>query len=374
MGDTTIKRVDVYRIRVPLAKPYHLSKVYGTLTHSNAVLVRLTLNNGEQGWGEADPGGRNFDGETGDSVMQTLRATTARLPGQCVKQWVDEGWGCADTGAAAAALDVACHDALGRATNKPVYQLLGTLCHRSVDSLWPTSSGSADEDLDIINDYHARGFRTFMLKMGEKPIDEDISRVQNVMTRLPDDTKIMVDANQGWILDEALTFAEQTAGLPLVLIEQPVAAADLEGLKKVKDAAGCPVSVDESVQKPADADAIIAADCADVFSLKISKNGGLANSRFMAEKIRQAGKRVLMNSMIELGIAQAASLHLGCGLDNLVDCGHAYMSTLRMSDDVCDFSDWVIDGTAYLPDRPGLGIEVSIEKVEQYLEDEFHVS
>ena len=80
-----------------------------------------------------------------------------------------------------------------------------------------------------------------------------------------------------------------------------------------------------------------------------------------------------MNSMIELGITQAASLQLGCTLDNLMDCGHAYMSTLRMADDVSDFSDLVVDGRARLPDAPGLGIEVSLDKIHQYQVEYFHV-
>jgi len=81
-----------------------------------------------------------------------------------------------------------------------------------------------------------------------------------------------------------------------------------------------------------------------------------------------------MNSMIELGITQAASLHLGCTLDNLMDCGHAYMSTLRMADDVTNFSDWIVRGQARPGDAPGLGIDVSMSGIERYQVDHFHVS
>lgn len=184
----------------------------------------------------------------------------------------------------------------------------------------------------------------------------------------------MVDANQGWTREEALQFATETALLPLILIEQPVAAADYEGLQQMREVSGCPVSVDESIQKAGDTDAILAAEAADIFSIKISKNGGLANSQTIATSVSNAGKQVLMNSMIELGITQAASLHLGCTLDNLVDCGHAYMSTLRMADDITDFSEWVNQGIASLPDAPGLGVNVSTEKIKQYQIGEFHVS
>src|SRR5210317_375577 len=115
-----IIRVDVWPLRIPLAQPYHLSRLYGTLTHSDAVLVRLTLADGSVGWGEADPGGINFDGETLDSTTQTLRARVPEVLGQSVDDWVETGKGREYQGAAAAAVDVACYDALGRATQTPV--------------------------------------------------------------------------------------------------------------------------------------------------------------------------------------------------------------------------------------------------------------
>ena len=61
------------------------------------------------------------------------------------------------------------------------------------------------------------------------------------------------------------------------------------------------------------------------------------------------------------------------GLPHLMDCGHAYMSTLRMADDITDFSDWVKDGRVAPPDRPGLGLDVSLDKITQYQVGEAHV-
>jgi L-alanine-DL-glutamate epimerase-like enolase superfamily enzyme len=369
-----ISQVDIWPLKVPLANPYHLSKLYGTLTHSDAVIVRLTLANGITGWGEADPGGINFDGETTETVMQTLQDRAPQMLGENVENWVSSAKGCDYQGAAAAAFDVACYDALARTRNIPVWQVLGKQRQNQIPVLWPTSSGSADDDLGIIEQYHARGFNTYMLKMGTKPIYEDISRIKIVSSELPEGVRVMVDANQGWSRDEALEFANETQSLPLILIEQPLAAADYEGLRMVRKISNSPISVDESIQKAGDTAAILEAKAADIFSIKISKNGGLANSQAIATMVGKADKRVLMNSMIELGITQAASLHLGCTLNNLVDCGHAYMSTLRMADDITDFSDWIKQGIAHLPDSPGLGVQVSMEKIQQYQIGEYHVS
>jgi len=86
----------------------------------------------------------------------------------------------------------------------------------------------------------------------------------------------------------------------------------------------------------------------------------------IANAAELAGIKCLMNSMLEFGITQAASLQLGCTLNNLMDCGHAYMSVLRMSDDITDFSRHITDAIVKVPETPGLGVEVNTRKLEQY--------
>ena len=367
-----IESIDGWYLRVPLATPYHLSKVMGTLTHSDAIIIRVTLDDGTAGWGESDPGGVAFDGVTGESVFTAVHERSHGMLGIDVSEWVQEHQGRGGKGALDAAFDVACFDALARAEHKPVWQLLGKQQTDRIDVLWPTSSGSAADDMEIIRLRYAEGFRTYMLKMGDRPAADDLERLRAVLTVVPKDVRIMVDANQGWSREEAIAFARGARDLPIILIEQPVDREDLVGLKQVRDI-GCTVSVDESLQHPDDVKRIVHAHAADVFSVKISKNGGLANSVWIAMEAVHNKKRVLMNSMIELGITQAASLHLGCTLTNLVNCGHAYMSTLRMSDDITDFSDWISGGVAVLPDRPGLGVEVDEGKIAKYQAGAFHV-
>ncbi len=367
-----IAQVECWPIKIPLARSYHLSAVLGTLTHSQAAIVRLTLEDGTVGWGECDPHAE-FDGYTLEKACQTVAERASAMIGLSVADWVENARGRAFHGTPAAAIDVACYDALGQARRVPVWQLLGKRVHDGVDVLWPTSSGTAEEDLEIIQERHPQGFRTYMLKMGSRPIEDDIARTHEVFRALPDGVQIMVDANQGWNRDQAKAYAKGCDGLPVVLIEQPLAAEDLEGMNTLCGETPLAISVDEALLTPQDADEIIGHDAADVFSIKISKHGGLANSLLISGAVQKAGKLVLMNSMIELGITQAASLHLGVTLPHLMPCGHAYMSTLRMADDITDFSDWVQNGYATIPDRPGLGVKVSLDKISQYQVGEAHV-
>jgi len=369
-----ITAVDAYRVGIPLREPYHLSKVYGTLTHCDVVLLRVRTAGGAAGWGEADPGGPRFTGDSAAEVMDALRGGVAQgLLGTAVDEWVANARGRELAGGLGAACDVAAHDALAHATERPLWALLGERHRAAIEVLWPTSSGTAEADLTVIRARAAEGFRTFMLKAGDREIGADLARVRSVCAALPEGVRVMVDANQGWRRDDALEFVAGAAELPLLLVEQPLAAGDLDGLRRLREAAAMPISVDESLQTPAQARRVIEAEAADVFSIKVSKNGGLRNALDIANLVRDAGHRVLMNSMIELGITQSASLHLGCVLENLIDCGHAYMSTLRMADDVTEFSSRVRDGTAHLGDDTGLGVRVDLDRVRRYLLDEHHV-
>lgn len=368
-----IQAWDAYRVRIPLVKPYHLSKVYGTLTHSDVILLKIETSDGTIGWGEADPGGMKFTGDTPESVMASIHeGALDSLKGVELENWISSGKNEDRKGSLSAACDVAIHDALARQKGTPVWELLGQKVRDEIDLLWPTSSGTAADDLAVIEKYAAKGFNTYMLKMGDRPIADEITRVRDVLAGLPDGVRIMLDANQGWTRDEANLFFTAANDLPLILIEQPLAADDLEGLRKLRENYELSVSVDESLQTPDSAESILANDAADIFSIKISKNGGLQSSLKIGQMVADEGKKVLMNSMIELGVTQCASLHLGCVFKNLVDCGHAYMSTLRTSDDVTDFSSLIEKGTARLRDAPGLGINVNLVKIKKYLEDEHH--
>ena len=101
----------------------------------------------------------------------------------------------------------------------------------------------------------------------------------------------------------------------------------------------------------------------------VSKNGGLSKARKIAATADAFGLKILMNSMLEFGITQAASLQLGCVLPNLLDMGHAYMSVLRMSDDITDFGQNISQATVTVPSGNGLGVRVNEEKLKKYTKD-----
>jgi muconate cycloisomerase len=372
-----ITGLELSHISVPFAEPYKLSKTYGTLHNAQAVILKVHTDEGIVGLGEADPM-NPFTEETPGSVMMVMRDVIAphimgRDPTQMslIETTLDKA--VHGNLLARGAINMALYDILGKARQCPVHTFLGGIYHKNLPLLGAVGSGSAEEDSAKIEALAEQGYRTVMIKMGALPIDEEIQRMISAANRFGEEIAIILDPNQGWQLKQALRFVEGIHSYPPAMIEQPIDRCDIAGLKKIRDRTPFPLSVDESLVSIHDATVLIRERAADVFSIKVSKNGGLSKSLVIAKIAEAFGLKCLMNSMLEFGISQAASLQLGCTLNNLVDMGHAYMSVLRLSDDVTDFERNISDAIVSVPQGNGLGISLDDDKLKMYTKDYLNI-
>ena len=85
----------------------------------------------------------------------------------------------------------------------PVATLLGGAVRTTLPVLWPLGSGTAEQDIEIIDEKAAQGFTSFMLKMGAVPAREEVGRIAALAERYGSRFKLIADANQGWELEEA---------------------------------------------------------------------------------------------------------------------------------------------------------------------------
>ena len=368
-----IKKIELSHISIPFAKPYKLSKTYGTLHKAHAVIFKVFTDEGIVGLGEADPMSP-FTTETPESVMTVTRDIMApHLIGQDPTRiaMVDSTLDDIIEGnlTARGAVNIALYDIVGKANNIPIHMLLGGMRHAKLPLLFGVGSGTPEETIAVIEAQIETGCRCFMIKMGALPIADEIKRVIAVQEQFGDQIRIIIDANQGWKVAEALAFIDGINGYQSDLIEQPIKRGDMEGLKRIHDNSPFLLSADESLTTVSDAATLIREEAVDVFSIKISKNGGLDKSRQIAQMADGFGLKCLMNSMLEFGITQAASLQLGCTLSNLIDLGHAYGSVLRMSDDITDFGQNISEAVATVPSASGLGVTLDEEKLKKYTTD-----
>jgi muconate cycloisomerase len=362
-----IVEAEVFEIEAAFVTPYKLS--HGTEDTTRAVLLKLIDADGVVGWGEANPK-QPFTDESPSDAARVLRktllpavlASIATEPGS-IDMALDALL--AKHLCAKGAVSMALLDLLGKRLHVPVSTLLGGALRKSLPVLWPLSNGTAEDDIRVIDARAAQGFSSFMLKMGSAPVRDEVQRVATLEAHYGSRIKLIADANQGWSRDEAREFLAGVSGSHLAFVEQPVAKDDFEGMALLAKASALPISADESVTGLAEAARLAALGAASVFSIKSSKNGGPLRAQRIAAVAEAFGTRCYMNSMLEFGITQAASLQHAVTVRNLIDVGHAFMSTLRLVEDPTDFSSCVVDGVVQLPSGPGLGVQVDEQHVRR---------
>lgn len=177
-------------------------------------------------------------------------------------------------GMALAGLDMALWDALGRAAEQPVVELIGGAA-RSVPAY--DSFGLIDPlaDQAMLEASVAAGFRAIKIKVGDSSSAEDAAMVRAVRDIVGPDVRLMVDFNQSQSATEAIRRVERLAAFDLTWVEEPVAAEDLEGHARVRAASPVPVQTGENWWFPADMARAVAAGACDMAMPDLMKIGGM---------------------------------------------------------------------------------------------------
>jgi L-alanine-DL-glutamate epimerase-like enolase superfamily enzyme len=201
----------------------------------------------------------------------------------------------------------------------------------------------------------ADGFDVLKVKVGTDAA-ADVERVRRVREAIGPDPTLRLDANQGWSRRDAVTAirAMEDAGCDIELVEQPVVAADLEGMAWVTDHVGTPILADESVYGARDLVNVIRLGAADLVNVKLAKCGGLGPARTLLELAREHGLGSIVGSMMEshVGVGAAAALVSAYPTTAVNDLDAAWW--LRESPVVGGIR---YDGSLiHLPAAPGLGV------------------
>jgi L-Ala-D/L-Glu epimerase len=201
-----------------------------------------------------------------------------------------------------------------------------------------------------------RGFEALKIKVG-KDIGVDIERIKAIYAAVEDRALLRLDANQGWTAKQAV-YALQTledAGVKLELVEQPVKAQDLDGLRYVTERVHTPIMADESVFGPTQVIELIRMRAADIINIKLMKTGGLSSAIHIADIAALHGVECMIGCMLETSISVAAAVHLAVAKANVitkVDLDGPSLCAFNPVDGGVIFNESEISIT----DAPGLGI------------------
>jgi muconate cycloisomerase len=338
---------------------------------SHRVLVKLTTESGVAGWGESTPTPR-WTYETSETIVTTLRNYLApavagievwnfdalhRAMERAINPGVTSG-----SPLAKSAIDVAAHDALGRALNVPVHQLLGGCRRTRFDLTWMISVQSPDEVERVVAEGLAAGYTTFDAKLGMHGERGDIELLQRARKAVADKS-LQVDANRAYRVDAALRQARRFEDLGVALFEQPLNGFNLSGYRRLCAASPVPIGIDESLRSVADLLEYARADAIGVAVAKVQRNGGLYRSRQLCEAAEAAGLELSLSGLTETDLGLAAALHLAAAFDinPLALNGPQYIDTPFLRERV-----WRGGGQVLLPTGAGLGVEIDEDWVRRH--------
>ena len=195
-------------------------------------------------------------------------------------------------------LDMAYWDALGKAANMPVVQLLGG----TPKPLWAYDSyGMVDpaKDAKALEYSLAQGFRAIKIKVGYADAAQDVEAVRGVRAIIGTDVALMVDYNQSLSPTEAIRRIRRLEQFDLSWVEEPVAAEDLQGHATVRAAVKTDIQTGENWWFPRGAEQALSAGACDLMMPDLMKIGGISGWLSVMGMARAASMPVSSHLFIE---------------------------------------------------------------------------
>lgn len=344
-------------LRVPLKTPFKTA--LRTVDKIEDIVVMIGTDTGHTGYGEA-PATAVITGDTHGSIVEAIRHYIwPRVVGHDVanlNQLTRLVQGAMEKNSSAkAAVEIAIYDLWGQLYEAPLYRLLGggdplittdiTISIDYIDKMVADSVAAVD-----------RGFESLKIKVG-KDIGVDIERVKAVYAAVEGRALLRLDANQGWSAKQAV-YALQTledAGVRLELVEQPVKAQDLTGMRYVTERVHTPIMADESVFGPTEVVELIRMRAADIINIKLMKTGGISNAIRIADIAAMYEVECMIGCMLETSISVAAAVHVAVAKSDAItkiDLDGPSLCEFNPIDGGVIFNEAEISVT----DAPGLGI------------------
>lgn len=357
-----ITEVRIGRISVPLRVPFKTA--LRRVDSVEDVIVEIHTDTGAVGYGEAPPTGVI----TGDTTGAIIGALKDHIIKTIIGRDVDDFEALTDSvqkciihnSSAKAAVDMALWDLYGQLYNIPVYKLLGGSKDKIVTDITISVNSPEEMARDAIIAIN-RGYDTLKVKVGVNP-KLDVERLSAIRNAIGARAKLRIDANQAWKPQEAVRILNQMQeqGLDIELVEQPVIAHDIEGLKYVTERSYVPVLADESVFSPLDAMKIIQSGAADLINIKLMKCGGITPALKIADAASIMGVECMLGCMLEAKVSVNAAVH--------VACARSIITKIDLDGPVLCSEDPIIGGSIFdekditVSKAPGLGIK-GIEKI-----------
>jgi O-succinylbenzoate synthase len=365
-----VERVTLTHLQIPLKESSRVSGVDVPL--KDAILVAVESSTGV-GLGECSPIPAHDSGsEWTASPEGCWRELTERIAPSLLGRTFTEAEEIAELAAtweasplAAAGAETACWDLLGQARHEAIAEMLGALgspLDLRIESglsvgLYPTIV----ELIKTIDTHLDEGYRRVKIRI--EP-GRDIELVRAVRQHFGD-IPLMVDGAESYEAGQ-IDLLRELDEFDLLMIEQPIAAEDLDGLATLQKAVATPICLNETASRLDRTAEAIRRRAGRIVNLKLHRVGGFGPALAIHNLCQEKGVACWVGTMPELGVGQAQGLHLAA----LPNC--KYPTDIEPSvrwfvdDYVVPLLEFSSPGVFMLPTRPGLGYHVDPAKLKRY--------
>ncbi len=350
-----ITSLNVYQVDLPLKEGRYNWSNGNFIEVFDSTVLEILTDEGLKGYAECCPLGSAYLPSFAKGVRAGLAELAPHLIGQdplnigAINRTMDTAL--RGHPYAKAPVDIACWDLLGKATQLPVYTLLGGAAQDDVVLYRAISQEDPDVMAKKIEGYAAEGYTKFQLKVGGEAND-DIDRIHATRAVLKKTDQLVADANTGWTRHEAARVVNAVSDLD-VYIEQP--CLTYEESVSIRRRTSLPFVMDEVIDTPNTLVKGIAEDAMDAINLKISKVGGLTKARQMRDLCVAHGIPMTIEDTWGGDITTAAIAHL------------ARSTPAEFTFSATDFNSYGTvtiaegapqrkNGRMTAPDTPGLGV------------------
>jgi L-alanine-DL-glutamate epimerase-like enolase superfamily enzyme len=354
-----ITRLNAVRVKIPQIAPIApYQSRYRAGTSKEAILIRLETDTGQVGWGETpdDWVTQTFIGTPEDRLRS---AAVGRDPFDLEAWYAETKLG----SYLSSGVEMAMWDLIGKATNQPLYKLLGGAVRQKIELAACMGIRPYDEAKAIARQYVEMGFSTLKTKAGRRA-EEDLEMVRGIRDGVGDRLKLRIDPNQGYSPDVAFPLARDLEKYNLEYFEQPMPLGLIAESARLRRQTKTPLALNESVSTPEIVWQILQLRAADVLLPDTCQNHGILGVKKIAAQCEAGGVPCVFHCCHDLGLKTAAMLHVvasspGFALAN--DCTY-----YGLEDDIITPLHRIERGYMPVPQGPGLGVSVDERKIAKY--------
>lgn len=365
-----IASVETFLARYPVTGRFKFFKpAEGKPLTRDTVLVKIVDQAGHTGWGQSVPS-HTWSYET----LETVRSTIDQYLGpalvgldpfdigavwQVINRTIAPSF---STGQpiCKAGIDLALFDLTGHILNQTAGERWGRTGKSHITLSWTVDARSIEDVAETIAEATARGYHHFNVKVGSDAARDVL--VCREIRRLAPKAFVWVDANGGYDLDAALAVAPRLADLGIAAFEQPLAANRLTGYQRLRRQQALPILMDESIVSLADLEEFHQLGLLDGVAMKVSRCGGLTESRKILEYMEQHGLLFFASGLTDPDLALAACLQLfgAYGLDRPA----ALNAPQFLTGSILETPLTICGERADVPGGCGLGVTVNEERLD----------